>query len=571
MQKRIIKTFSFLAVFFVFLFGGVSVFAQDRITNFDVSAKIEKNGSVLVTENISYDFASDYRHGIYRDIYLKDIDVKLKSVTDENGQSYKYETQKINDSLRVKIGSVSETITGNHSYIIVYLVKGAVKFLPDYDEFYWNVTGNNWLVPIENSKATALISGLFARTDLKLKCYTGPIGSTEQNCSTEIDTIKKTSAIAEQSLAVFWANDSLPPGDGLTIVFGWPKGAVSPPGLVEKILDFANKYWLFTLPLIIFIFLLIFWKKRGKDIRLNKSIVPQYDLPKEMNPALVAYILRQKITPKDISATIVDLAVRGYLKIKETKTKKFLLSQKDWIFIKQKNYETDQALDDHERVLLSKLFSGEKEVAVSSLQRKFYQDFEKVKEKISKEMVEDDYFVINPEKYRKTFLIIGPVFLGAGIVLFRTWLKFFPVSLIVSGILFIVFASFMPKKTRKGTEALWLILGFKEYISKAEKYRVQFQEKENIFEKFLPYAIIFGCTKKWAKAFKNIYKSPPSWYEGAIYGAYFSPVDFSAQLEKSMMGIGTALASKPGGGSGSSGFSGGFSGGGFGGGGGGSW
>lgn len=127
----------------------------------------------------------------------------------------------------------------------------------------------------------------------------------------------------------------------------------------------------------------------------------------------------------------------------------------------------------------------------------------------------------------------------------------------------------MPKKTEKGTEAYWKILGFREYINTAEKYRVQFQEKENIFEKYLPYAIIFGLADKWAKAFEGIYLQPPTWYEGE-FGPRFTTYAFVNSLNHSLSSINSAFISRSGGGG--SGFGGGgFSGGGGGGGGGGSW
>lgn len=126
----------------------------------------------------------------------------------------------------------------------------------------------------------------------------------------------------------------------------------------------------------------------------------------------------------------------------------------------------------------------------------------------------------------------------------------------------------MPKRTEKGAETYWHALGFKEYMRTAEKYRMEFQEKENIFERYLPYAIAFGLTHKWAKAFEGIYTAPPNWYEGNFTA--FSTINFVSSLDRSFSNIGGVLSSRPGG-NGSSFSGGGFSGGGGGGGGGGSW
>lgn len=566
MRKLIKATIFFFACLIVLSISSF-VFAQEKINNFDVQAQIKGNSSVLITEDIFYDLGSDEgKHGIFRDIYSKDIIVEVEKVVDENGNEHQYKIINSKDNVRVQIGDANQTITGQHHYVITYLVKGAIKFLADHDEFYWNVTGNNWPAPIGQVIVNVSLPQIVSKEKISLKCYTGSLNSVSQDCQYfNSETIE---IINLNPLAV---------GEGLTIVVGWPKGVVSPPSTIEKITDFTKRYWPFALPIIVFVYLFITWWKKGRDIKLHKSIVPQYDLPNDLRPVEVAYILNQKITPRDISAMIVDLAVRGYIKIKETEKKNLIGKSKDWVFLKQKDFEGDATLEEFERRLLRGIFGLGGGVAVSDMKKDFYKDIEDIKDEISQEMVLDEYFVSDPDKAKRKFITIGIVVL----VIFYVFVKFvafgffstanFWVPLLISGILFIAFGAVMPKKTSKGTEVMWYILGFKEYITKAEKYRAQFQEKENIFEKFLPYAIIFGCTKKWAKAFEGIYKTPPTWYEGAVYGAYFSPVIFSKSLNTSLAGIGTALAARPGGGASGSGFSGGFSGGGFGGGGGGSW
>ncbi|MDO8524458.1 MAG: DUF2207 domain-containing protein [bacterium] len=579
---KLIKAKIFFFIFSIVLSIGGFALAQEKVSSFDVQAQVQKNSSVLVRENIFYDFGSEYKHGIYRDIYAKDIDVEVKSVIDGNGNKYKYDLLKTGDNIRVKIGDSNQTVTGEHFYSITYLVKGAIKFLPDHDELYWNVTGNNWTVPIEAVVVDViLIKNTLGEKDIQLKCYTGKLNSTGQNCYSA-----GVSSGPADRVADFRTNSTLQAGEGLTVVVGWPKGVVSPPSTLEKISDFAKKYWPFTLPIIVFIYLFSVWWKNGRDIELDKAIVVQYDLPKELKPLEVSYILNQKVEPVDFSATIVDLAVKGYLKIKETEKKQFIGQSKDWVFIKQKDFENDNTLEEFERRLLRGIFGFGAEVAVSDLKKDFYKDIDDVKDKLSENMVLEDYFVSNPSDIKNNYITIGilSIFIMFFVGNFFGFFKWIiglvggsfsslsaTLSFIMCGVLFLIFAPFMPKKTKKGTEAMWYILGFKEYITKAEKYRAQFQEKENIFEKFLPYAIIFGCTKKWAKAFEGIYKTPPTWYEGAVYGVYFSPIAFSKSLETSMASIGTSLAARPGGGASGSGFSGGSSGGGFGGGGGGSW
>jgi len=143
----------------------------------------------------------------------------------------------------------------------------------------------------------------------------------------------------------------------------------------------------------------------------------------------------------------------------------------------------------------------------------------------------------------------------------------------VTGIAWIIFGILMSRRTKLGGETLYQLRGFRLYMQKAETYRMRFYEKEGIFEKYLPYAIIFGLTGIWAKVFAKMYEEKyhtayvPIWYAG-LPGSHFSADNFASRLNSLSANMATTLASSP---KGSGGGSGGFSGGGAGGGGGGSW
>ena len=139
---------------------------------------------------------------------------------------------------------------------------------------------------------------------------------------------------------------------------------------------------------------------------------------------------------------------------------------------------------------------------------------------------------------------------------------------ILAGLLTLVFAPLMPKRTEKGVLEKEKILGFELYLKTAEKYRLEFAEKQHLFEKYLPYAIAFGVATIWAKAFKGILKDPPKWYSGVSSQA-FVPLNFTQSLNSGLTSSMTSSVTTAS--SGGSGFSGGGVSGGFGGGGGGSW
>ena len=557
----------------ILFFGLTSVLAQDqdelfsseRIKDFEVNITIDEDSSILVQENILYDFGENFRHGIYRNIPLEKMRIKVLKVADELNHSYQFTTKQEDGYLKIKIGDPNKVIKGEHNYNIFYSVVGAIGYFKEHDELYWNITGNEWEVPIEKSGAKIYLPEKISEEDLKLDCFTGPLYSREKDCTFGLD---------ESGDIYFQSERGFNPGEGLTIVLGWPRGIVQEPNFFQKFIWWLRDFWPIFIPIFVFIFLFEEWWQKGKDPKVKKTIIAQYEPPDNLKPAEVSLIIKQRVQPKDISATLVDLAVRGYLKIKEIK-KTGIFTKDDYEIIKLKDFRGfENDLKDYERELLKSVFGLEERVRLSSLKNKFYTLLDFIIRKVYPGISKSKYFVSDPQKITKKWAVIGTTIIFFSVLpfIFIASLGFiFFVSLLASGILFLIFSPFMPKRTEKGTQAYWHSLGLKEYINTAEKYRVQFQEKESIFEKYLPYAMIFGLAEKWAKAFEGIYTKPPTWYEGD-FGPRFTAYTFVTSLSRSMSQVNSVFVSRPGGSGSSSGFGGGgFSGGGGGGGGGGSW
>jgi len=554
-------------------------FSSEKIKNFFVEITINKDSSFLIKESILYDFGSNLKHGIHRDIPIKDIKIKVLKVVDEFENPYPFQISKEGGYLKIKIGDPKKLITGQHTYNIFYQVYGGLGFFGDHDELYWNVTGNEWEVPIEKSEVLIHLPEKISEENLKFDCFTGPFGSKEKDCRFRSD---------DNGNINFQSNGSLRSREGLTIVLGWPKGLIKEPSIIQRFFWNLEIFWPLFIPLFAFIYLFKEWWEKGKDPRIKKTIIAQYEPPDNLRPAEVSLIMKQKVQPRDVSATLIDLAVRGYIKIREVKIKKFgIFKKNDYELIKLKNFDDfKENLRDYERELLRRIFipkserellssvSGQQTTLLSSLENKFYQNLSKIMKEVYSGISQFKYFTSDPQKVAGKWLTLGMAIISISFILliphFSGFILF--ISLLISGILFCIFSPFMPKRTEKGTEAYWKILGFKEYINTAEKYRAQFYEKENIFEKCLPYAIIFGLVNKWAKAFEGIYNNPPSWYEGD-FGPRFTTLIFINSIDRSLSHVNSAFLSRPGGGvRGVSGFGvGGFAGGGGGGGGGGSW
>src|SRR3989344_6633274 len=156
------------------------------INNFNADIAIQKDGSVFVSENIIYNFGSNQKHGIFRDIPLTavngpQLNIKVSGVSNEVKQPYQYTTSITNNVLRIKIGDPNVLITGIKTYIISYQVYNAIRTFNDHDELYWNVTGNQWPVAIQNANASVILPDS-PMPDVRMDCFTGPQGSTQKNC-----------------------------------------------------------------------------------------------------------------------------------------------------------------------------------------------------------------------------------------------------------------------------------------------------------------------------------------------------------------------------------------------------
>jgi len=283
---------------------------------------------------------------------------------------------------------------------------------------------------------------------------------------------------------------------------------------------------------------------------------------------------------RDVTATLVDLAVRGYVLIEEKEEERLLglWSGKEYVFHLRKKPEEWTDLLRHEYKLLNALFRKGMltSVELSDLQNKFYKDLPDIHDRIFERLLARRYYTQRPDEVRNSYLIAGAVISGIAILggtLIAHWMGLAPLSFIVAGILTAVpiigFGWVMPARTLMGARALEGVLGFEEFLSRVEADRLDRTIKTpEMFEKYLPYAMALGVENNWVRAFEDIYRQRPEWYRGTD-GASFHPRTFVSDLGRMSTQAASVMASAPRS-SGGSGFGGGgSSGGGMGGGGGG--
>ncbi len=540
----------------------------ELIKNFHSEITINRDGTIDVREDIEYDFQYAERHGIYRDIPYKydygykrySIRLDVNRVTDFNGDPYKYEVSSSGGSIHIRIGDPDTTVTGVHGYRIEYTVRGAIAFFEDHDELYWNVTGDEWRVPI--MRAGAAVSFDVETSDgVEAECYTGVRGSTDKECNYKISA-ESVNFLATNSL---WA------GQGLTIAVGLPKGSIEEPPAMTKALWFLSDNWYFGLPFLTFFVIAYIWNTRGRDPEGRGVITVRYEPPKDLTPAEAGTLVDERADILDITSTIVDLAVRGYLRIEEIESTKFyFFADRDYRLLKTKEPGPGE-LKPHEEKVFSGIFKNREKVLVSALRDKFYTELPPIKKALYGELVGKKYFPADPEKVKGIYKWIGIIILILSFVLFSNFLL--KISIALSGLIILVSSRYMPRKTREGALLNEELLGFREFIDRAEKDRIEALAKDDptLFDRILPFALVFGLEDKWADAFRDMYREPPSWYSSPNYRNSFSPNTFVSDLGRSLGVMNSSLSSTPrkSGGSGLGG--GGSSGGGGGGGGGGSW
>jgi uncharacterized membrane protein YgcG len=407
-------------------------------------------------------------------------------------------------------------------------------------------------------------------------CYTGANGSQLQLCTIE----QKGGDITATT------TDQLASGQTLTYVAGFQKGYFTPFSWRNNLADNAKIILEISVPILILgggTF--AYWLARGRDPRGRGTIIPQYDAPDKLKPAEVGTIIDFKLDNRDITATIIDLAIRHYLKIIETKDKRVML--KDRTTYSLQLLTTDfSKLDANEQLLVKALFPNPtvgQAVDVSALKATLASTATEYAKNVETQLTTAGYFRGNPLTAGKT---ITSALVSLGFILYFVhgfgWPIF--VGLSVGGGLAFVFAYFMTARTAKGVEAKEHILGLKMYLNIAEKDRIAALQSPDakyaapnaepvktveLFEKLLPYAMVLGVEKQWAGKFADIYKTPPDWYNGNW--STFNTIYLVSALNDGVGSATNAAFSAPSN-SGSSGFGGGgFSGGGGGGGGGGGW
>ena len=533
------------------------------LKDFHSDITVNTDGTIDVTEKITADCGDlPDKHGIFRVLPTRfkldgkfiETPIKLIDITDLVGQDYMYSesTDQFNHTLTWKIGDPNISVTGANDYILKYRIRNTIIDSRATDRFFWNLSGNQWGIPIDKFSATVTFPP--AVNKINTLAYFGTQGSTNS------DDLKVTQLA--NNVINFETSRTIVQGEGVSADFSIaPNNMISNAGLTW--FELYDNYLFVLIPILIFVFIFNYWKKYGRDHKVNKSIMAEYEPPKNLSAGAVQFLARGGYFDNNIvTAELIYLATKGHLKIEEIE-KKGLFGGKDYKLTK---IDKSDKLLPYQDILLGWFFQSGSESLLSSIKKDAISNnkYLKIFQDDLRKYCEDSGYIEKGGATRMiVFIILGVILIVGGFYVGSLNL-YLAAAIIISGIIAIIFGALMPKLTQSGAELAWQIKGLKLFMTTAEKYRQQFNEKENIFDKLLPYAIGFGITGLWIKKMKLIYGDQyfgayhPIWYYGAI--GSFDVDSFTSAMNSVTSAVSSASSSGSGG-----------AGGGGGGGGGGGW
>lgn len=568
---------------------------DDSIKDFKVTANVGKDGVTKVHLDIAFDFGADSGHGLYLAFPLRQMapddqwrmyDYTMGAVTSSSGANTEVSTEESDGTLTIRVGNEYRTFTGTQNYQIDYTVQGLVapnNAASGLDEFDWDVVGNGWQVPIDNVSVS----------------FTGPTGITKTACYLNGSTSTPCTAASDGNSATF-AAAQVGNGSYVQIVAGFPVGTfVGAEPRYTKRLTVQNMFPVNALTgsvtgLLAGGGLFLLWRRTRRAARdqvylgLTPGLAPAsgqeaaigYDdsrapvtvaftPPRDARPGEIGTLIDATADERDITATIVDLAVRKHLTIEQTGKKDFAFT------LTQGNDE----LAGYESLLVSRLFAEGGQVTTDDLRDSSYAGMlsevrSSMYTRVTKEL---HWFAGNPALIRG-LAIAGAVLLaaggvGLGLLLGQIGWGLVGLAPILVAVGILVRNNSFGRRTADGSAVLAQAKGFELYLTTAEAEQIKFEEGIDVFSRYLPYAMVFGVAERWTSIFQQLaaegrYDFAPYWYYGYGYSTGFGLGNLTTSLSSLSSSVSSSMQAATAATSGGSGFSGG---GGFGGGGGGGW
>ena len=376
------------------------------IERFDATIHVDTSGAIRVTEAIVARFTGSW-NGIYRTIPVKyrtaqglnwTLGLDLESATDDAGRPLRVEASRERHYVKYKIWIPgAENVT--RSVVLRYRATNGLRFFEEHDELYWNVTGDEWDVPIE--AATARIELPPGAAGVRAIAFNGAYGSTAQDAAVVI-------AGATVRIAMPHA---LGYREGLTAVVGWNPGVVTRPRAADRVAGVVGSNWPLLIPVPVFFAAFAVWRRRGRDPR-RRPVTVRYEPPRGLTPAEAGTLLDNSADLRDVTATLVDLAVRGYLRFEERDDPKLfgLIGGRDYVLHRLEPPAGAGELAPHERRVFDGIFTGRgPSVTLSDLEDEFYTTLPGIRDGIFDRLRHHGFYGARPDHVRRRWMVGGAV------------------------------------------------------------------------------------------------------------------------------------------------------------------
>ncbi len=575
--------------------------SYEKIISFRSDISVRRDTTLMVKETIRVNSEGvKIRHGIYRDFptryrdrlgnsYVVGFDLK-EVLRDNIPEPFHIENR--SNGKRVYIGDRNSLLpTGEYTYTLVYGTDRQLGFFRDYDELYWNVTGNDWEFPIGEVTAGVELPGDATRHIISFAGYTGPQGSRGQDF---------VQSIEESGIIRFTTTRPLSPREGLTIAVSWPKGYVDEPARAERFrYFFTGNPGVIIGPaglMLLLSYYVFIWIRVGKDPDPG-IIMTRYTPPEGMTPAVMRFITKMGYDQKTFASSIISMAVKGHLSISE-EGDAYMLERKD---------NGNSPLTPEEQKISSALFSTARKITLEQSNHKKIRNAINTLKNYLELKYEKIYFVTNKgffisgivlssgilfltgfgdaaaketlpiflfmcvwltiwsigvtgllaqviSRWRNAFRSRGSGLLAGGGALFLTLFSIPFVAGEIAGmftlgyatsalmVLFLVVTIFinylfyhlLKAPTRAGRHMLDAIEGFRIFLTATEQDRMNMMnppgKTPELFERYLPYALALDVEQLWAEQFSGVISGAAA--EGEAGG--YSPVWYSGALWHSM-------------------------------------
>lgn len=596
---------------------------DDRFTRYALDAVVDDRGTAQVTLELEVDFGQEPNRGPVltylakqpfpgaepRNRVYRFTDVQVESPT---GAATDVHVEEDGAWLEIRIGDEDrDDLTGPHRYVVTYQAEGLINSAAAFpalreDRLQLNVIGSGWTVPVDDVQVTV----------------TGPTDVTHADCWAGRGDLTPTcdDAHAAGPTATF-AQTDLDPGEQLTVRADFPVGTFGDVGpILQDRWTFGRAFALTPATGLVALLVAVAGighavrriRRDGRDeqfVGLTPGLAPppgaehrvgprqddvvavQFTPPSGLRPGELGTLVDEQADPHDVTATIIDLAVRGYLRIDQVGAPDGTADEADeapgqaggtddWRLVRLR--EPDDALIEYERILLEEIFDDRTEVTLSALRTTFASSMAKVQTALYEEVTAKGWFRRNPATARSRWagagvaILLGGIAVTAVLALVTTW-ALVGVAVVVVGLVVLSTYRAAPARTATGTAVLVQTEGFRRYLETAEAAQLRFEEGEDLFSRYLPFAVAFGLTERWAQLFADLAAQgrdlpEPTWYGGPAYahGSFWLAAStFSTDLTGFTHVADSSLTAPTPGSSGTGG--GNFAGGGVSGGGGGTW